>query len=130
MAVNASGNAYPWNGSKSFSVHVAYREHMQHHNFDLSPAMSRAYLENLVREFFRITPMVWLPYETVFGQSALLKYVKQAEVSDVDCQDFAQSMQLAMQEALDPVTQLYGAVVPSAILHLARQRFRAFLPSH
>lgn len=129
MAVAASGNAYPWRDSKSITVHVAYREHMQHHHYDLNPVVSRAYLENLIEDFFRITPMVWLPYETVFGQRALLKYVKQTEVSDVDCQAFALAMQTAMQDALDPVTQLYGATVPPDILQLARQRFRAFLPS-
>ena len=130
MAVAASGSAYPWSEAKSITVHVAYREHIQHHHYDLNPVSSRIYLENLVEDFFRITPMVWLPYETVFGQRALLKYVKQADVSNLDCQAFAQSMQMAMQETLDPVTQLYGAAVPPDILYLARQRFRAFLPSH
>ena len=128
IAVAASGQAHPWHESKSITVHVAYREHVQHHRYDLNPVLSRAYLENLVEDFYKISPMVWLPYETVFGQSALLKYVKQANVNTADGKAFAQSMQIAMQAALDPVAQLYGATVPPDSLHLARQRFRAFLP--
>ena len=111
------------------TVHVAYREHLQHHPYRLKPDACRIYLEMLVEDFFTLSPMAWLPFETVFGQRSLLRYIKQDDVSDVDAQAFAQSMQEAMQETLDPVTQLYGATVPPNILDLARRRLRAFLPT-
>jgi len=129
MAVAASGQPYPWSDAQRMTVHVAYREHLQHHPYRLKPDACRIYLEMLVEDFFTLSPMAWLPFETVFGQRSLLRYIKQDDVSDVDAQAFAQSMQEAMQETLDPVTQLYGATVPPNILDLARRRLRAFLPT-
>ena len=128
MAIAASGETYPWADAGMITLHVGYRRHMQHLQYALNPDGCRSYIQELVKDFFTSSPMIWLPFETVFGTRSLLQHIKQDDVNDIDCQAFAESMERAMQEALDPVTELYNATVPPNILELARMRFRVFLP--
>jgi exodeoxyribonuclease V gamma subunit len=129
MAIAASNASVPWAGAGSITVHVGYREHGQHHRYTLDPVHCREYLQALIEDFLTPRPLIWLPFATVFGTRSLLGGVKQGEVSDIDRQGFAGSMNAAMQAALDPVTELYGATVPGNILDLARRRFGVFLPA-
>lgn len=127
MAIAASEASYPWSGAGRITLHVGYREHVQDHDYSINPGKCRSYLQTLVEDFFSSSPMVWLPFGTVFGRRSLRWYIEQDHVTDKDHRTFAEAMIGEMQEALDPVTELYGASVPSTILDLARRRFRVFL---
>ena len=129
MAAIVCGKSRIFADANRLTVNVVYREQVLQHAYRFEKDRCRVYLQQLVEDFFTPAPMVWLPFGTIFGHRSLLRYVKQDEISDLDRQSFAGALQEAMQEADDPLNELFDATVPPDILDLARRRFRLFLPA-
>jgi hypothetical protein len=69
MAICAGGEPVPWSDAGRMTVHVVYREHVLNLEYSMDPVQSAAYLAGLVGDFFRHSPLIWLPFETLFSDS-------------------------------------------------------------
>jgi hypothetical protein len=128
MAISAGSEPYPWSDINRISVHIIYREHVVNLDYQLDPLRSEAYLRDLAVDFLTPSPLVWLPFETIFSSAGLRAQLDRDRVSAADRKVFYEAMREAKQVAADVRTELTGAVVTPDILDRARRRFRIFLP--
>jgi exodeoxyribonuclease V gamma subunit len=128
MTICAGGEAYPWSTVNRMTMHVVYREHVLDLEYTLDRTRSADYLNNLLVDFLSPSPLEWLPFETLFAQSAMRAIIAQKGVDDADRKVFHDALAESMQAAADMRTELTGAVVSSDVLDRARRRFKVFLP--
>ena len=128
MAICAGGESYPWSDVNRMTMHVVYRKHVLNLDYRLDPGRSADYLSGLVEDFFSPSPLVWLPFETLFNDPGLLRFIDRETVNAGDSAAFYAAMAETMQAAADIPVELTGAVVTRDILNRARRRFRVFLP--
>ena len=128
MAITAGDEPYPWSDHNRMSVHIVYREHVLNLDYPLDPLRSADYLRDLAVDFLTPSPLVWLPFETIFFGPGLRAQLDQDRVSTADRKLFYEAMLEARQAAADVRTELTGAIVPPDILDRARRRFGIFLP--
>jgi hypothetical protein len=127
MAIATGDEPYPWSEVNRMAVHVIYREHVLSLDYTLDPRRSKDYLAGLVEDFLSPSPLVWLPFETLFADAGLRALIGQDTVDDADRKIFFETMTETMPTA-GLQTELTGAVVTLDILDRARRRFRVFLP--
>ncbi len=128
LAISCGGEPYPWSAVNRMNIHVIYREHVLNLNYGVDPSPSADYLTGLVKDFFKPSPLAWLPFETLFTHASLRTCLSQDEVNDADREAFGRSLAEAMQATADMRLEMTGAVVTPDILDRARRRFRIFLP--
>ena len=128
LAASAGGEPVPWSDTHRMTVHVVYRTHVLDLAYSAGPGRSAAYLAGLARDFFSPSPLVWLPFETIFTNRGLRSLIAQDVVGDAERREFYQSMALCMHGEEDVQAELTGATLTADILDRARRRFRVFLP--
>lgn len=77
--------------------------------------------------YFTPSPLLWLPFETVFGTKALRERVAGPDDA-LGRETFYWAMTDAMLAETNLMAQMAGAVVTPDILDHARRRFAVFLP--
>ncbi|BBO67140.1 hypothetical protein DSCA_10700 [Desulfosarcina alkanivorans] len=128
LAASAGGGPVPWSDTQPMTVHIIYRAHVLDLTYTLDRGRSAAYLAGLAGDFFSPSPLVWLPFETIFANRDLRSLVAQDEIDDAGRRAFYQSLAESLQEEADVHAELAGATLTTDILDRARRRFRVFLP--
>jgi hypothetical protein len=109
------------------TIHIVYRDQLKSFDYRLDPERSRAYLADLASDFFSPLPLLWLPFETICGKSALRKAITSETTDAVAQVAFHQLMIEQFTDSVDMQAELAGAVVTPDILDHARRRLRIFL---
>jgi exonuclease V gamma subunit len=128
MAICAGDDPSPWSDGARLRLHVSYREHVSDFIYRLDPVRALEYLGGLVEDFFTPSPLLWLPFETVFTDRNLRALIAADDVDELDREAFGLSMREYMQAKAGMIAQLSGAAVTADVLDRARRRFRVFLP--
>jgi len=126
MALSAAGPACPWSGEDKITVHAVYHSRVIGRYYDLEPRRSAAYLSALLEDFFTPTPLLWLPFTTVFDRKELRALIVKDGIDPIDREQFCLILQAELKAAVDLQAELTGAVVTTDILDRARRRFRVF----
>lgn len=127
-AICAGGEPVPWSDGNRMAVHLVYREHVLDLDYRLDPGRCTDYLKALAGDFLTSSPLLWLPFETIFTRTGLRDAIGQEAIDDIDRKVFYESMAETMNAEAGIMGDLAKAVVTPDILDRARRRFRIFLP--
>ncbi len=127
MVLCAGSAASPLVIGNQVVIHIAYRQGVQRFEYRLHPELARRYLTDLAVDFYTLSPLVWLPFASVVGQTGLRRGIVAERIGAADRTVFYASMTALYAENADTIAGLAGAAVPPDIIDIARRRFRIFL---